>query len=114
MSLFCAPDSKLLFFQKFSTFHMQGLIYLTASSGLPTTGLTVTGDLIMVQKQPLAHKGFDDRFSKPIFNKTSIFADVFRFDRIIHEYSQQNGKISQIELHALNQVVLYNSELEAF
>ena len=73
--------------------HMHGLVYLSASSGLPTTGLVVNGDLSVVQKQPLAHRGLDRRFSVPVFNKSSIFADAFNFKKIIYDYSQRNVSV---------------------
>ena len=72
---------------------MHGLVYVSASSGLPTTGLVINGDLGVVQKQPLAHRGYDKRFSVPMFNKSSIFADAFNFKKIIYDYSQRNVSI---------------------
>ena len=80
-------------FQKYSTLHMHGLVYLSASSGLPTTGLVINGDLCVVQKQPLAHRGLDKRFAVPMFNKSSIFADAFNFKKIIYDYSQRNVSV---------------------
>ena len=72
---------------------MHGLVYLSASSGLPTTGLVINGDLCVVQKQPLAHRGLDRRFAVPMFNKSSIFADAFNFKKIIYDYSQRNVSV---------------------
>ena len=46
----------------------------------------------MVQKQPLAHKGLDERFSASIFNKTTIFPEAFNFKKTIRQYNEQNGK----------------------
>ena len=69
---------------------MQGLISISTSTGLASAGLSVNGDLKIVQKQPLAHKGLDKRFKSPIFNRTSIFPDAFDFKKIISEYSQRN------------------------
>ena len=59
---------------------------------MPSAGLDVFGDLKMVQKQPLAHKGLDERFSASIFNKTTIFPEAFNFKKIIRQYNEQNGK----------------------
>ena len=39
--------------------------------------------LQFLQKQPLSHKGLDERFAKPIFNKTTIFPEAFNFKEII-------------------------------
>ena len=76
--------------QKFSTLHMHGMIYISTSTGLPCSGININGDLKIIQKQPLAHKGYDARFSVPIFNKTTIFPEAFNFKRIIHDYSERN------------------------
>ena len=46
------------------------------------------------QKQPLSHKGLDERFSKPIFNKTTIFPEAFNFKEVIREYSERNGMVA--------------------
>ena len=59
---------------------------------MPSAGLDVSGDLKIIQKQPLAHKGLDERFSAPIFNKTTIFPEAFNFKKIIRQYNEQNGK----------------------
>ena len=87
VQLYLLFDVKLY---KFSNFQMQGLVVVSASSGLPTSGLNINGDLTLVQKQPLAHKGFDDRYAKSLFNKSSIYADTFDFRKVISVYSQRN------------------------
>jgi hypothetical protein len=70
---------------------MQGMVYLGSTTGLPATGLSVNGDLNMIQKQPLAHKGIDERFVSPIFNKSSAFADAFNFKDVLRDYADRNG-----------------------
>ena len=67
------------------------MVYISTSSGLPSAGLDVSGDLKLIQKQPLAHKGLDERFSAPIFNKTTIFPEAFNFKKLIRQYNEQNG-----------------------
>lgn len=69
---------------------MHGLVYVSTTSGLPTSGLTVQGDLAIVQKQPLAHRGIDRRFSTPLFNASSIFAEAFNLKKVVQEYGQRN------------------------
>jgi len=72
---------------------MQGLAYIQANSGLPGSGLQYTGDLTLVQKQSLAHKGRDNRFQEPIFDPTSLFAEDFDFAKILRTYNQRNCKL---------------------
>ena len=72
---------------------MQGLAYISLSSGLPVIGANVFGDLKMIQKQPLDHKGHDLRYAQPLFNSSSIFAEAFNFKKVIDQYSQRNGNI---------------------
>eukprot|EP00093_Oithona_nana_P004002 04002.XXX_92781_91733_1 [CDS] Oithona nana genome sequencing. len=75
---------------KFSHFHMQGLVVVATSTGLPTSGMDINGDLSLVQKQPLAHKGLDERYAGSLFNKSSIFAETFDMRKILAEYSGRN------------------------
>ena len=79
-------------FQRFSSVHMQGLGLVQASSGLAGSGLRYSGDLSIVQKQALAHKGRDNRFQEPIFDSASIFAEDFDFVKILRSYNQRNCK----------------------
>ena len=72
---------------------MQGLGLVQASSGLPGSGVRYTGDLSTVQKQPLAHKGRDNRFQEPIFDTASIFAEDFDFAGILRSYNQRNCEL---------------------
>ena len=49
------------------------------------------GDLGVVQRQPLAHKGRDERFSGDIFDQKSVFAESFDFAEVLMEYHKRNG-----------------------
>lgn len=69
---------------------MQGLVVVATSTGLPTSGMDINGDLSLVQKQPLAHKGLDERYAGSLFNKSSIFAETFDMRKILAEYSGRN------------------------
>ncbi len=71
---------------------MQGLVHACLTSGLPVSGVMVTGDLGIVQKQPLAHKGLDTRYSEAVFNRSSVFAEDFDFKKILIDYTKRNGK----------------------
>jgi len=89
---------------------MQGLGFIQTSSGLLGSGLKYNGDLNLVQKQALSHKGRDNRFQNPIFNSNrsmkvsfkdslevitflfvfSLFAEDFDFQTILTSYSKRN------------------------
>lgn len=91
---------------------MQGLGYIQISSGLQGSGLKYIGDLNIVQKQALSHKGRDSRFQNPIFNSNryvkgkcfknfvnvipnfvfmvSLFADDYDFQSILSSYNKRN------------------------
>ena len=79
--------------QRFSSVNMEGLAYVDITSGLPGSGIQFIGDLNLVQKQPLAHKGRDDRYKKPIFDGDTIFAEDFDFTKILMDYNYRNGKL---------------------
>lgn len=83
------------YFQRFSSLHMQGLGLVQASSGLSGSGLSYTGDLSIIQKQALAHKGRDNRFQEPVFDSASVFAEDFDFVKILRTYNQRNRKKHQ-------------------
>ena len=46
---------------------MEGLAFVSATTGLSATGISVTGDLSIIQKQPFAHAGRDNRYRLDIF-----------------------------------------------
>ena len=46
---------------------MEGLAFISATTGLSATGISVTGDLSIIQKQPFAHAGRDNRYRLDIF-----------------------------------------------
>ena len=78
---------------------MKKLIYFFYSTGSGVSGsrLDVVGDLTLVQKQPLAHKGRDLRFSTPVISDVIDDADVisatekYSFRRILQDYNERNG-----------------------
>lgn len=57
----------LFYLQKYSRFRMESMAYIHESSSLEGSMLSVVGDLRMVQKQPLNHRGVDARFNVSYF-----------------------------------------------
>ena len=60
--------------------------------------MDVVGDFSLVQKQPLAHKGRDLRYSNPVISDVIDDADVisgtekYSFRRILQDYNERNGE----------------------
>ncbi len=53
----------LLSLQKFSEFQMECMAHIYHTSSLPGSSLHVYGDLRLVQKEALGHRGTDTRFN---------------------------------------------------
>ncbi|CAH1780180.1 unnamed protein product [Owenia fusiformis] len=75
---------------KFSTMQMESMGYLRHESIFPGGQLKVIGDLLLVQRQPLAHRGLDTRFNTSIFDRNSLFLDAFDLSKVFTEYSSRN------------------------
>eukprot|EP00095_Tigriopus_kingsejongensis_P000574 maker-scaffold372_size192401-snap-gene-0.39 protein:Tk00574 transcript:maker-scaffold372_size192401-snap-gene-0.39-mRNA-1 annotation:"upf0513 transmembrane protein" len=86
-TLFLIFDAKL---HRLSSVQFQGLAYIQAHSALSASGLTVYGDLHVVQKQPIAARGRDLRFEYPIFNPESTNVADFDFSRVLRDYAHRN------------------------
>ncbi len=95
--------------QRLSTVHLEGLALVQASSsGLSGAGFSQVSDLMVVQKQPIAHRvrterssddhfyfslslqGRDTRFSQAIFDQASIHADAYNLARVLEQYQKRN------------------------
>merc|ERR1712223_599595 len=63
IKLFILFDVKL---HQYSAVNLEGLAFTTSTTGLSATGISVTGDLSIIQKQPFAHAGRDNRYSRKI------------------------------------------------
>merc|ERR1712141_64582 len=106
IKLFILFDVKL---HQYSSVNMEGLAFISATTGLSATGISVSGDLSIVQKQPFAHAGRDDRYSRqrsPIFsnlqrgsasdpNQQHIlmalpYVEQFKFDEVLNRYNLRN------------------------
>ncbi len=77
---------------RFSSVHLNGLAFVQGGSAAPlaASGVDVVGDLRIVQRQPIAHKGRDERFTAPVFNASSVFAETFDFAAALRDYSRRN------------------------
>lgn len=84
----------LLFFDyklyRYSTLTMEGMAYINHDSAKPGAKYEVFGDLRISQRQPLAHRGTDDRYNTPVVNSTSMYADDYEFSTIFKEYTARN------------------------
>lgn len=82
----------------FSMLNMEGMAFVGESCGLPASKVDVVGDLRLVQKEPLMHKGRDNRYSQPTLLSSrngqpyedKILAEKFKFSQIIRNYNQRN------------------------
>ncbi|XP_022342597.2 transmembrane protein 231-like isoform X2 [Crassostrea virginica] len=84
----------LLFFDytlhRFSSFGMESLAYINYESPKPGARLDVYGELNLRQKQPLGHRGLDTRFSGPIIDSTSVYAESYDLANIFKKYTERN------------------------
>lgn len=75
---------------RMSTFQMESLAYVSSSFASSGSSFTSFGDLKLVQKTPLRHRGIDVRFNTTIIDGNSLFASTYEFTNIFHSYSQRN------------------------
>ncbi|XP_068943789.1 transmembrane protein 231 [Petaurus breviceps papuanus] len=75
---------------RMSRFVMQSMAFLQSFSPIPGSQLSVNGDLKLQQRQPLKHRGLDNRYNVSVINGTSIFAVDYRFKRIAAAYYERN------------------------
>ncbi|XP_014674883.1 PREDICTED: transmembrane protein 231-like [Priapulus caudatus] len=84
----------LLFFDyrlyKFSEFTMESMAYVHHSAMQSGAEYSTDGHLILVQRQPLAHRGVDSRYNNTSIDQESIFAEAYDFKRIFKEYNSRN------------------------
>ena len=73
---------------RFSVLTMSGLVQLQAS-GWPGAGVTIVGDVDIVQRQPLAHRGRDDRFTAPPIPYDSEDPEDFLISKILQDYAER-------------------------
>lgn len=90
VKLFLLFDVKI---HRFSSVQMQGLAYVNSMTSLASTGMSISGDLSLVQKQPLSHKGRDDRYKQPVFDPNNVHAEDFQFAKILQSYGARNVSV---------------------
>ena len=73
---------------RFSVLTMSGLVQLQAR-GWPGAGVTIVGDVDIVQRQPLAHRGRDDRFTAPPIPYDSEDPEDFLISKILQDYAER-------------------------
>ncbi|ESO96883.1 hypothetical protein LOTGIDRAFT_115323 [Lottia gigantea] len=85
--------------KKFSSLYMESLAYIDYESSRPGAMLDVIGDLKVLQKQPLGHKGLDTRYnvSSSLIDSTSTYADTYLLSNILKQYSQRNVTTRLVE-----------------
>jgi len=89
VSLILLFDVKLY---KYSWVSMTGLVYLQ-SGGWSGSGVNIVGDVDIVQRQPLAHRGRDNRFSASPVPENSEFPTDFHIPTILKNYAERNVSI---------------------
>ncbi|XP_061450297.1 transmembrane protein 231 [Rhineura floridana] len=75
---------------RMSTFVMQSMAFLQASSPLPGSQVFVSGDLKLRQRQLLNHAGLDSRYNVSVINGTSPFAQDYDLMNIVAAYQERN------------------------
>ncbi|TRY70099.1 hypothetical protein TCAL_05449 [Tigriopus californicus] len=54
------------------------------------SGISMSADLVLHQKQPVASKGRDSRFREPIFDGSSLNPETFKFSKVLQQYAKRN------------------------
>ena len=80
--------------------HLEGLGLLRSSSPSHSGGLSLlssAADLALVQRQPIAASGRDERFAEPLIrNGGGIFAEDFDMAKALREYHARNREFPHI------------------
>ncbi|XP_068458837.1 transmembrane protein 231 isoform X2 [Clinocottus analis] len=75
---------------RMSTVVMQSLAYLQHSSPVPGARLSVSGELRLLQRAPLPHRGLHDVYNVSVIDGSSPFASAYDLDNIIKSYQERN------------------------
>ncbi|XP_068579348.1 transmembrane protein 231 [Cebidichthys violaceus] len=75
---------------RMSTVVMQSLAYVQHSSSVPGAKLSVSGDLRLLQRTPLPHRGLYDVYNVSVIDGSSPFASAYNLDDIIRSYQERN------------------------
>lgn len=75
---------------RLSSVGLSGLALIQDESVFDGSGMSVSADLVLHQKQPLASRGRDSRFQDPIFDAFSLNPETFEFSKVLRDYSRRN------------------------
>lgn len=75
---------------RMSTVAMQSLVYVHFSSAVPGARLFVSGDLRLLQKAPLPHRGLYNIYNVSVIDGSSPFARAYELEHIIRKYQERN------------------------
>ncbi|XP_035207045.1 transmembrane protein 231-like isoform X2 [Stegodyphus dumicola] len=75
----------------YSYFQMECAAFIYCSSALPGSALSVVGDLMFIQKQPLKHTGEDERYNIPVIDDKKDDFSSTNLKNIFLEYSRRNA-----------------------
>lgn len=78
-------------FQRFTNLEMESMIYTGYVAGHSGNSYEFTGDLGLVQKQPLWSRHHDSRFNKDVIPRDSLNAKDYAIAKIIRNYAARNG-----------------------
>ncbi|XP_064599198.1 transmembrane protein 231-like [Liolophura sinensis] len=76
--------------QKFTTLTMESMAYLHYQSAAAGSEMWMVGDIRFKQKQPIGHKGIDNRYNISVIDSSSIYAEDFKLTKIFQSYSDRN------------------------
>ena len=83
-----ASLSLMLLFDIMLAVSMTGLVFLQGT-GWPGTNYNVTEDFKIIQRQPLAHRGRDTRFSQSPIPQDSEMPEDFYLTTILEKYAER-------------------------
>jgi len=75
---------------KFSTFQMESMAQIQYTSPAPGASFSTVGDLKLKQREPLDHRGVDERFNEQIIDSNSIYAEAYDLPKIFAGYATRN------------------------
>lgn len=82
----------LCFLQKFAKLEMESMVYTGYAAGVSGSSYEFTGDLGLVQKQPLWSRYHDTRYNQQVVPLESLKVKDYSLNKIIREYAARNGK----------------------
>jgi len=74
------------------------MVYAGYVAGYNGSSYEFTGDLSLVQKQPLWSRHYDDRFNHDVVPRNSLNSKDYSLAKIIKEYAARNSKKQKLFL----------------